>query len=249
MRSTANILAAIVFAAALGVPTSALAEEAKAVEPATRELDIGPGGQRFRDPLEGFNRVMYVFNTRFDRYVFLPTVSGYQWILPDPVEQGVSNFFSNFGEVRSLFNSILQLKPRKSGITLGRFVVNSTLGLGGLLDSATKFGLPQHKEDFGQTLGRYGVGNGPYMVLPVFGPSNLRDTSGMVVDFVAQQALFTAISFDSDSDKLIRTGAGLLGAIDTRKNTAFRYHETGTPFEYELVRYMYTKMREVQIER
>jgi phospholipid-binding lipoprotein MlaA len=248
LAKTITAIVAALLLSALSVPTSAVAQNTEA-DQATRTLDAKPNVTQISDPIEGFNRVMYVFNTRFDRYVFLPTVRSYEWIMPNVAEQGVTNFFGNIGEAKTLFNSTLQLKPRVAGITLSRFIVNSTLGIGGLMDPATPLGLPQHKEDFGQTLGRYGVGNGPYLVLPIFGPSNLRDTSGTVVDFAAQQALFSAISFDSDTDMKIRAGLGLLDAIDTRKNIAFRYHETGTPFEYELVRYLYTKMREVQISR
>jgi phospholipid-binding lipoprotein MlaA len=228
---------------------SAVAQDINADQTATRTLDAEAIVARISDPIEGFNRAMYVFNTRFDRYVFLPTVRGYEWIMPGFAEKGVTNFFDNIGEVKTLFNSTLQLRPRAAGITLGRFIVNTTVGIGGLLDLATRIGLAQHKEDFGQTLGRYGVGNGPYLVLPILGPSNLRDTSGNVVDFVAQQALFYAIGFDGKTDRQIRTALSLLDAIDTRKNLAFRYHETGSPFEYELVRYLYTKMREVAISR
>lgn len=249
MGSLAKTIIAVTAAAVLGAPLSAAAKDADADQTATRTLAAKPNVAHISDPIQGFNRVMYVFNTRFDRWVFLPTVRGYEWVMPNFAEQGVTNFFGNIGEFKTLLNSTLQLKARAAGITLGRFIVNSTLGLGGLMDPATNLGLLQRKEDFGQTLGRYGVGNGPFLILPLFGPSNLRDTSGMLVDFAAQQALFTAIGFDGSTDKKVRSGLGLLSAIDTRKNTAFRYYETGTPFEYELVRYLYTKMREVQISR
>src|SRR5687767_10564988 len=218
MGSLPKTIIAIAAATLLGVPMSAAAQDAEANHTATRTLGPEVVVARISDPIEGFNRAMYVFNTRFDRYVFLPTVRGYEWIMPGFAEKGVSNFFDNVGEVKTLLNSTLQLKPRVAGITLGRFLVNTTAGIGGLFDLATRIGLDEHKEDFGQTLGRYRVGNGPYLVLPILGPSNLRDTSGMVVDFVAQQALFYAIGFDGTTDRRIRTALSLLNAIDTRKN-------------------------------
>ena len=141
--------------------------------------------QRFAevaDPWEGFNRSMYRFNFYFDKYLFLPVVNGYEFITPTFVQERISSFFNNIGEVRNLTNSLFQLKGTESVTTLGRFVTNSTIGLGGLFDPATSFGLERHNEDFGKTLGYWGAGSGPYLVLPIFGPSSLRDTGGLVVD-------------------------------------------------------------------
>ena len=141
------------------------------------------------DPWEGFNRTMYRFNYRFDKYVFLPVVSGYQAITPDFMEQGIHNFFQNFGELTSLMNSILQLQPTKTVETTGRFLVNTTVGLLGLFDVASKLDIPKHDEDFGQTLGYWGVGNGPFLVLPVMGPSNVRDGLGLGVDWFVRNEI------------------------------------------------------------
>ncbi|MGB5305172.1 MAG: VacJ family lipoprotein [Gammaproteobacteria bacterium] len=198
------------------------------------------------DPWERMNRRIYNFNTKFDRYVFLPVVSAYEFVLPDFVEDGVSNFFSNIGELENFINSLLQLKPTATVTALGRFVINTTVGIAGLWDPAEKMGINEWKEDFGQTLGRYGVGDGPYLVLPIFGPSNLRDTSGLVAD----SAMFNAIDpfdFDDHSDRA--APYYLLNAIDTRHRTAFRYYESGSPFEYELVRLLYGKARELEISK
>jgi len=201
------------------------------------------------DPWEAWNRRVYAFNTSFDRRLFLPTVRGYKAVTPDPVERSIWNFFLNVSEVKTLLHSILQLKPRSSGITLGRLVVNSTLGIGGLFDPASNLGLPRHNEDLGQTLGRYGVPAGPYFVLPILGPSNLRDTTGMAGDYALAVVGYEIIGLnDSDLLPLRLTLAGLRG-VATRANTAFRYHETGSPFEYELVRYLYTQMRRVEIQK
>ncbi len=201
------------------------------------------------DPWEPFNRAMYNFNSGFDRYVFLPLVSGYRTVTPDPVETGVSNFFENLREIKYFFNNLLQGELSDSGITLGRFAVNSTVGLLGFFDPATAMGMYSRPEDFGQTLGVWGVGKGPYLVLPIFGPSNLRDTTGLVTDAVIERNMDLFDWKNDANNDGERLAFALLRAIDTRKNTAFRYYETGSPFEYELIRYASTRVREVQIEK
>jgi phospholipid-binding lipoprotein MlaA len=201
------------------------------------------------DPFEGFNRSMYTFNARFDRYVFLPVVDAYHWVMPRVAERGVSNFFGNLLEIRNFANNALQLQGEDTLVTGARFAINSTLGVAGLFDPATKMGLLRRKEDFGQTLGRWGVGPGPYLVLPVFGPSGLRDATGLAADFALNTAV-DPLDVQGDSGKdAERMGLNLLQSVDTRANTAFRYYRTGSPFEYVLVRYAYTRMRHVEIER
>ncbi len=135
------------------------------------------------DPYEGFNRVVYGFNSGFDRYLIKPIAQGYQFVTPDVVETGVGNFFSNLGEIRNLANAGLQAKGNKTLLHTGRFLVNSTAGLLGFIDTAHYVGLKKTEgEDFGQTLGTWGVGSGPYLVLPFFGPSNFRDGVALPVD-------------------------------------------------------------------
>lgn len=129
-----------------------------------------------RDPFEGFNRGVTRFNDEADRLVLKPVATGYVAVVPELVRTGVSNFFSNLGDVWTFVNSVLQLKPQAAGETLIRFTLNSTLGLGGLLDIASEAGIEKYNEDFGLTLGRWGVGPGPYVVLPLLGPSTLRDS-------------------------------------------------------------------------
>lgn len=198
------------------------------------------------DPWEGFNRGMYRFNAGFDRYIFLPVVGAYAAVLPDPVENGVSNFFSNLFEITNLTNAILQLKPKASLETIGRILINTTIGIAGLFDVASNLGINEHEEDFGQTLGHYGVGNGPFIVLPVLGPSNLRDTTGNIVDSLA----FTGIDpLNLDDHSTREVVFHTLNAIDRRHRTGFRYYDSGSPFEYELVRMLYTKKRELDIAR
>lgn len=135
-----------------------------------------------RDPLEAINRPIHSFNEGFDRYVLKPVARGYTWLLPDFAQSGVRNFFSNLNDVTVLANNILQLKPEPSTRDFLRLAFNSTFGLFGLLDVASEMGLKKNNEDFGQTLGYWGVGAGPYLVLPFLGPGNVRDTAGIVVD-------------------------------------------------------------------
>ncbi len=136
-----------------------------------------------RDPLEGFNRSMFTFNDNLDQYVAKPLARGYKKITPDPIDRGISNFFSNLDEVSAILNNSLQLKFKDAASDLGRLAVNSTLGLLGFMDVATDMGLQKHHEDFGQTLGAWGMGPGPYLVLPVIGPSSGRDAVGFTADW------------------------------------------------------------------
>ncbi len=141
------------------------------------------------DPWEGMNRSIYRFNSYADRWVLNPAVSAYEFIFPGVVRKSISNFFTNLDNIQTVINQILQAHPVPALQTTGRFLVNSTIGVAGLFDPATPIGLPQHYEDFGQTLGRWGMGPGPYVVLPLFGPSFARDAVGRGVDAV----MFSAI--------------------------------------------------------
>lgn len=134
------------------------------------------------DPLEYVNRGIYNFNEKADEYVLEPAAKGYQYITPDVVDQGISNFFSNLDDVVVFVNDVLQLKFNQALSDGGRVVVNTTVGVLGFVDMATDMGMPKHNEDFGQTLGAYGIGTGPYIVLPILGESTLRDTVGLYGD-------------------------------------------------------------------
>ena len=196
------------------------------------------------DPWQGMNRRIYNFNYHFDRYLFLPATRGYQNITPDVAEKGVSNFFDNLKDVNSFLNSVLQLSPKKSAQSLGRVAVNSTIGLLGLIDVATMFGIDRPEEDFGQTLGRWGAGAGPYLVLPVKGPSSLRDGIGLIPDSLVNSYLLDQI-FTEDGALV----ASVLDAIQTRSRVKFRYYETGSAFEYETVRWLWTTKRELDVAK
>ncbi len=137
-----------------------------------------------QDPWEGFNRSIFAFNDTADRWIVKPVAIGYTKITPDPVERSISNVFSNIFEVRNVFNDILQWKWGQAGNDFGRLLVNTTIGIGGIFDVAKHMSLPKSEgEDFGQTLATWGVGQGPYLVLPFLGPSTVRDTAGLPADW------------------------------------------------------------------
>jgi phospholipid-binding lipoprotein MlaA len=138
-----------------------------------------------KDPWEGVNRKVFVFNEKLDAWVLKPVAQGYDAAAPLPVRTGVSNVFGNVEDIWIGLNNLLQGKPVEALSDLGRFTINSTLGILGVFDVATELGLEKHEEDFGQTLGVWGVGDGPYVMLPFFGPRTLRDTGGLVVDTFA----------------------------------------------------------------
>jgi phospholipid-binding lipoprotein MlaA len=207
--------------------------------------------QRFAevaDPWEGFNRDMYRFNFYLDKYFLLPVLHGYEYVAPVFVQDRVSNFYNNIAEIRNLTNSVFQAKGKESLTTLGRFVTNSTLGIGGLFDPATSFGLARHDQDFGKTLGYWGASSGPYIVLPFFGPSSVRDTSGLAVDSSIMYGIYTATGpFDATGQSLaISAGVKTLEGVDMRRQQGFRYYESGYPFEYYMVRFIYHEKRELE---
>jgi len=143
---------------------------------------VGAETSTRNDPLEGFNRAMFGFNEQVDRFALKPMAQGYHYVMPDMAERGVSNFFGNLGDIRSAVNNLLQGKVDDALTSVSRVVFNSTFGLAGFIDVATPMGIEEKREDFGQTLGSWGVGSGPYLVLPLFGPSSVRDGIGLVPD-------------------------------------------------------------------
>ena len=134
------------------------------------------------DPIEPINRGIYSFNNTFDHYLFKPIAKGYDAVVPGPIKTGVTNVFQNVSDVQSLVSDALQLKGAKFGDDLGRVMLNTTFGIGGLFDLATPMGIERGNEDIGQTLGYWGIGSGPYLVIPFLGPSSLRDAVGRFGD-------------------------------------------------------------------
>lgn len=214
-----------------------------AAQPKLAEAAQAPSVIDVYDPFEGLNRAIYNFNAGFDRYVFLPIVRAYEFVTPVFIQNRLSDFFDNIQEIPTFANNVLQLKADAAGRSATRLIVN-TMFTAGLFDLAGAKGVPQVPEDFGQTLGHWGAGAGPYLVIPVLGPSNLRDATGLAADAALLWALTPAVV--ADSWPLTGTRYGLQG-IDTRHRTAFRYFETGSPFEYDLVRLIYTEKRRLDI--
>lgn len=137
------------------------------------------------DPWESFNRPVFSFNDTLDTYALKPLAQGYQFITPHILQDGIHNALSNLGEVKNVANHLLQARFHSAGVYTSRFLFNSTIGLAGLIDVATPMGLPRSDEDFGQTLGRWGIASGPYLVLPLLGPSTLRDAPAILPDAYA----------------------------------------------------------------
>ena len=147
------------------------------------------------DTLESYNRAMFAFNDAVDKAVFKPVAKAYRRILPEPVTTSISNFFSNLNDVVVLVNDLLQFKLHLAAMDSGRIVANTTFGVAGLFDVASRLELPKHREDFGQTLGYWGLGEGYYLVLPLLGPSTVRDTFGLIGNFYTNP-----VTWVTDSD-------------------------------------------------
>ncbi|RBO82582.1 MlaA family lipoprotein [Marinomonas aquiplantarum] len=163
------------------------------------------------DPWEGFNRAMFSFNDAVDGAVLKPLAKGYKAVTPSPVQKGVSNFFSNLGEIGNITNNLLQGKWDQTASSTWRFIINSTAGWFGIFDVASELGLKEYDEDFGQTLAYWGVSSGPYLVLPFFGPSTVRDGTGRVFDMTYDDGI-SYLSLNSDE----RTGLFALDVVETR---------------------------------
>ncbi len=195
------------------------------------------------DPWQGINRKIFGFNDTLDRWALQPVATGWDTIAPEPVERGIGNFFSNLRFPVNLVNNLLQGKGVDGAKTLGRFTVNTVLGAGGFLDPASTLGLGPQDEDFGQTLGVWGLGPGPYLVLPVLGPSNLRDAPALGVDSVTAITPFFV-------DTFILAGARVIDVINTRAQflAASAEARAAALDYYVFVRNAYLQRRQAQIE-
>ncbi|MBL8658296.1 MAG: VacJ family lipoprotein [Rhodospirillales bacterium] len=200
------------------------------------------------DPLEGLNREIYAFNYEFDRLVFLPVVGVYETVLAQPLRDRIHDFLGNLRDIVTFANLVLQARPVRALQTAFRIGVNTGLGFFGIVDIASAVGMRRESEDFGQTLGYWGVTDGPYLVLPVLGPANLRDTTGYVVDSLALDPLGLLANLHTGLAPYAWARTSV-NAVDTRANTPFRYYGTGSPFEYDYVRLLYTRKRELDIIR
>lgn len=163
------------------------------------------------DPWEPVNRAVFRFNDTLDTYALRPVARGYDRVMPQFLNDGVTNVFNNLGEPKNLVNNLLQGKMRDAGIDTARFLLNTTIGVVGVFDVATRMGLPRNDEDFGQTLGAWGVDSGPFVMLPFFGPSTVRDAGGRAADGLA------GYSYRSQMDHVpSRNTATGVDVVDTR---------------------------------
>jgi phospholipid-binding lipoprotein MlaA len=172
--------------------------------------------QQTNDPLEPTNRVFYAINDGLDTVILRPAAVAYRYVVPDPVRQGVHNVLSNLGTPVQLSNDILEAKPRRAGDTTMRFLINSTVGVLGVFDVATKWGYPNHDNDFGMTLASWGVPEGPFLFLPVLGPSGPRDAVGFGVDIAMDPFTWIGNPHDTSMTVFKWTRFGL-SAIDARE--------------------------------
>ena len=189
------------------------------------------------DPWESFNRPVFAFNDRLDTYALKPLARGYQFVTPRIAQDGVHDFFNNLGEVKNLANNLLQAKFHSAGVDTSRFLLNSTIGLVGLVDVATPMGLQRSDEDFGQTLGHWGVRSGPYLVLPFLGPSTLRDAPAMLPDAYANPVRYIA-------DVPTRNSLYGVSIIDGRAQY-LKAEKLITGDKYNFIRSVYLQMRVV----
>lgn len=195
------------------------------------------------DPLESFNRGSFEFNLFLDRLLLKPIAKGYRAVTPGLVRTGVSNFVFNLKTPVTVANDLLQGEPRRATESVGRFMFNTILGFGGLVDVGGMLGMPErHLEDFGQTLAVYGVDSGPYIMLPLLGPSNPRDLTGMVVDFV-----FDPLTFVGPSEiSLARSGADIVSLREANIETVDELERTSIDF-YAATRTLSRQLRDNQI--
>ncbi|MGZ5008390.1 MAG: MlaA family lipoprotein [Methylobacter sp.] len=167
------------------------------------------------DPWKSWNKSTQAFNDSFDKHVLKPVAIGYLDITNDAVDQGVTNFFSNINDIGVTINDVLQLKLLQGGMDISRFIINTTAGVGGIFDWANKIDLPKHDEDFGQTLGFWGIPSGPYLVLPFFGASTPRDTIGLIGDAFMDPLTYVSI-FGGFAGSAVTAGTSALDVTDYR---------------------------------
>lgn len=191
------------------------------------------------DPWEGFNRTIFTFNDKVDTYALKPAAQGYKKVLPQPVQDSVTNFFANIGDVYNAANNLLQLRIADGVSDIMRMVINTVFGVGGLFDVATLAKLPKHNQDFGLTLGHYGVPAGPYLVLPLYGPSTVRDAAGTAGNYFINPITYVdppALSWGLYGLNVLSTRANLLGATELIEGAALD--------RYSFVRNAYLQRRQ-----
>jgi len=200
------------------------------------------------DPWTGWNHGTQTFNDHLDKAVIKPLAQGYDWITPTFVNEGITNFFSNINDVGVTINDLLQFKVTQSGMDASRFLINTTAGVAGFIDVADMINLPKHKEDFGQTLGFWGVPSGNYLVLPFFGPSSPRDTLGLIGDALFNPLTYVSI-FGGAAINAATAGAKLVDVTDQRDHlmTTEKIIDEGSVDRYDFIKNSYQQNREYYI--
>lgn len=225
-----------------------LALSACATRPPASEPEALAEYEQNNDPAEPFNRSMYAVHNGIDTVLLRPAAEVYRFVIPQPVRGGIRNVLANLRSPVILLNDGLQGEKQRFGETLGRFLLNSTIGLGGIFDVAKNFGLPPHSEDFGQTLAVWGLGDGPFLFIPVLGPSNPRDLLGFGVDIAANPVTWIVANGDNTLETLgyVQTG---LTVLDTREGlieTIDSVNETSLD-PYATLRSAYRQRRQQEI--
>jgi len=242
VRNIAVLLSLLVAAPAAADPVpgsdSELSDEAQ-----LEALDAADGASAYPDPIEPVNRVSLGFNEQLDRWLISPVSRAYAWVMPDPAEQAVRRVFRNAAEPISLLNHVLRLEPRLAGETLARFGMNTIGGVGGLIDVATPAGLPESHADFGGTLHHYGTPSGAYLVVPVLGPSTVRDAAGDVVDGLLSPQFYL---ISGTGQIVIGTGDGISLRTEHRQSLE-ALREQSVDF-YSALRTAYYLSRESELE-
>jgi phospholipid-binding lipoprotein MlaA len=233
---------AAAFAEAVAAESAAgSAQEPQEAPPLVTPADAPP--MYTYDPWERLNRFTYRFNARFDEAIFLPVADTYRRA-PRPIRAGIHNFFDNLAEIDSVINYTLQWRLKYGWRSLTRLAINSTIGIAGLFDVATKLKLPGTPTGFATTLAKWGMHPGPYLVIPLLGPSTLRDGVGFLADYGAEYGINVAGLYRGG----VSWGLGTANAIDQRANIDFRYYAGGSPFEYETIRFLYVRRRLIEDE-
>jgi phospholipid-binding lipoprotein MlaA len=239
---TQGVQAAAAAAAKPAAPPPAAPAASAAEPPIPQVRPSDAPSLKTYDPWARVNRFTYRFNARFDEAIFLPVANGYKRFLPSPLRSGVHNFFANLSEVDSVINYTLQGRLHRTARSLGRFVINTTIGIGGLIDVAGKLHLAYEPTGFGTTLAKWGMHPGPYLVIPLYGPSTLREGMGLAADYGTSYGINLADLYRGYQS----WGLGVANAVDERANIDFRYYATGSPFEYETIRFLYVRKQLIE---
>lgn len=237
MRGCRSLLLALLLVAAPGL-------RAEEIQPPSVEAGVEEtrNPRSHDDPWEGMNRKTFAFNEGVDRYFLEPVATGWDWLLPKRVQRSIGNFYQNTLQPVRFANELLQAKPRAAYETAWRLAINSTVGIGGLFDPASSWNVAKSDEDFGQTLGRWGTPPGPYLVLPVLGPSSPRDASGRVVDSLGYVATYFVpfyVGVSAAAVDAVNARAGALETIRAERKAAFDF--------YTAVRSAYLQYRENRV--